>query len=217
MNPARLRERMVETQLRARGIRDAAVLAAMGEVPREAFLLETQTPAAYDDGPLPIGEGQTISQPYIVACMAEALALTGSERVLDIGTGSGYAAAVLSRLAAEVYSVERLPALAEAARERLARLGYGNVHVLHADGTGGWQAAAPYQGIQVAASAGEVPHALPEQLDIGGRLVIPLGHPPSGQVLFRIVRQGSREWRREELAMVRFVPLVGGVEVAGSG
>ena len=211
MDAARLREQMIEEQLRCRDIRDPAVLAAMAQVPREAFVTEEQAPVAYQDCPLPIGEGQTISQPYIVARMAEALRLTGSQRALDIGTGCGYAAAVLSLLAAEVYTIERIAILADSARERLDRLGYRNVLVTHGDGTKGWPDAAPFQSIQVSAGCDRVPPALREQLDTGGRLVIPVGRSPLEQVLVRITRTASSTWHEEDLAMVRFVPLVQGI------
>ena len=201
------RERMVERQLVRRGIRDERVLAAMGEVPREQFVPSGLTHEAYTDRPLPIGERQTISQPYIVARTAELLATQPADRVLDIGTGSGYAAAVLSRIVAEVWSVERIPDLAEAARARLASLNYRNVGVLIGDGRLGWQEHAPFDGIQVAAASDEVPRALEEQLAIGGRMVIPLGDRFS-QRLTLIQRVGDQRWRREPGELVRFVPLV---------
>ena len=201
------RERMVERQLVRRGIRDERVLAAMGEVPREQFVPSGLTHEAYSDRPLPIGERQTISQPYIVARTAEHLAPQPADRVLDIGTGSGYAAAVLSRIVAEVWSVERIPDLAEAARARFASLDYRNVGVLTGDGRLGWQEHAPFDGIQVAAASDEVPRALEEQLTIEGRMVIPLGDRFS-QRLTLIHRVGDRRWRREPGELVRFVPLV---------
>jgi protein-L-isoaspartate(D-aspartate) O-methyltransferase len=203
------KERMVSQHLQARGIRDQAVIRAMREVPREAFLPPAMEPFAYDDGPLPIEEGQTISQPYIVAYMVEALELEGSERVLEIGTGSGYAAAVLSRCAAEVFTVERLERLAGSARSRLLELGYRNVTVLQGDGTLGWQEHAPYQGIVVTAGAPELPAALLNQLAPGGRLVIPVGPTQHLQTLVRVRREAEQEFRREELCPVRFVPLIG--------
>jgi protein-L-isoaspartate(D-aspartate) O-methyltransferase len=203
------KERMVTEHLLARGIRDAAVVKAMREVPREAFLPPELERFAYEDGPLPIEEGQTISQPYIVAYMIEALELTGRERVLEIGTGSGYAAAVLSLCAAEVFSVERIAALADAARGRLQELGYRNVAVHLGDGTLGWKDHAPYDAIVVTAGAPEVPAGLREQLATGGRLVIPVGPTPHLQELVRVRRLPSGEFRREELCGVRFVPLIG--------
>ena len=154
------RRMMVAHQIQERGVRSPAVARAMREVPREEFMGEDMREFAYADSPLPIGEGQTISQPYIVAYMTEALDLEGGERVLEVGTGSGYAAAVLARIAGEVYTIERHPALARSARATLARLGYGNVHVLEGDGTLGWPAASPYDAIVVAAGGNEVPPAL---------------------------------------------------------
>lgn len=203
------KERMVTEHLLARGIRDAAVVKAMREVPREAFLPPEMERFAYEDGPLPIEEGQTISQPYIVAYMIEALELNGRERVLEIGTGSGYAAAVLSLCAAEVFTVERLATLAETARGRLQELGYRNVAVHLGDGTLGWLEHAPYDAIVVTAGAPEVPAGLLEQLATGGRLVIPVGPTPHLQELLRVRRLPSGEFRREALCGVRFVPLIG--------
>jgi len=200
---------MVDRYIAHRGVRSALVLSAMREVPREAFLPEDMGEFAYDDAPLPIAEGQTISQPYIVAMMTEALDLLGGERVLEIGTGSGYAAAVLSRIARDVYTVERIGQLAEKSAATLARLGYGNVHVLHADGTRGWPDHAPYDAIIVAAGGPEVPESLKAQLKIGGRLVIPVGADRRLQELVRVVRVSEHEYTTEELADVRFVPLVG--------
>lgn len=202
------RSGMVELQLRARGIGDERVLAAFRDVPREAFVPEDMAEFAYEDSPLPIGYEQTISQPYIVAVTAEALALRGVERVLEVGTGSGYAAAILSRLGAEVVTLERLPELAEPARERLARLGYDNVEVIRTDGTLGWPEQAPYDAIAVAASGPDVPRALLEQLAVGGRLVIPVGAADE-QELVRVTRTGDHEYTREALSEVTFVPLIG--------
>ena len=203
------KERMLSEHLLARGIRDAAVLRAMREVPRESFLPPEMARLAYEDSPLPIEAGQTISQPYIVAYMIEALELSGKERVLEIGTGSGYAAAVLSRCAAEVYTVERIPLLADGARNRLQSLGYSNVKVLHADGTLGWREQAPYDAIVVTAGAPEVPAELLEQLGPGGRLVIPVGPSQHLQNLVRVRRLPRGDFRREHLCAVRFVPLIG--------
>lgn len=202
---------MVTRQLIARGLHDPAVLAAMRSVPRQAFVPAYLAEYAFDDGPLPIAEGQTISQPYVVAWMAEALHLEPTDRVLEIGTGSGYAAAVLSRIAAEVYTVERHAELAGGARKLLERLGYDNVHVLRGDGTRGWPEHAPYDAIAVAAGSHEVPPALLDQLAAGGRLVMPVGSGPEDQELLRITRlagTGPDQFRREELGGVRFVPLV---------
>ena len=209
MDFARLRDEMVEKAVFARGVRSELVLNAMRAVPREAFLPERLHEFAYQDSPLPIEEGQTISQPYIVAFMTEALALQGGERILEIGAGSGYAAAVLSRIADEVYTVERIGQLAEKAASRLADLGYQNVHVRHADGTKGWPDHAPYDGIIVAAGGPTIPESLKEQLKIGGRLVIPVGRDPRVQELVRITRVSENRYDREDLADVRFVPLIG--------
>jgi protein-L-isoaspartate(D-aspartate) O-methyltransferase len=206
---AEQRERMVERQLAGRGVRDAAVLAAMRTVPRECFVPKHLAHRAYEDEPLPIGEGQTISQPYIVAGMTEALRLTPRDRVLEIGTGSGYAAAVLALIVAEVYTVERLQRLAESARQRLTDLGYGNVHVRHGDGSLGWPEHAPYDAIVVTASGPDVPPSLLQQLAIGGRLVMPVGPSSLFQRLVRVVRTDADAYERESLDEVSFVPLVG--------
>lgn len=214
------RRRMVERHLVARGVRDPAVLEAMGQVPREAFVAGQLAEFAYEDAPLPIDAGQTISQPYIVAVMTAALELEPRDRVLEIGTGSGYAAAVLSRVAAEVYTVERHQELADAAGRRLRHLGYDNVHVRHGDGTNGWAEHAPYDAIVVAAGGPDVPQALLDQLVPGGRLVIPIGPTPREQDLVRVRRRSDGTFARESLGGVRFVPLVGThgwPETPGSG
>lgn len=203
------RQEMVQQQIAARGIRSRLVLKTMSKVPREAFLPERLQDFAYQDAPLPIAEGQTISQPYIVALMTEALALIGGERVLEIGTGSGYAAAVLAEIAEQVYSLERHAALANSARDTLKRLNYHNIEVIHSDGTLGWPNAAPYQGIIVAAGAPLVPIALKQQLAIGGRLVIPVGDSERHQALLRVTRTGPHDYQEEHLTDVRFVPLIG--------
>ena len=203
------RSDMVEHQIAARGVRSKLVLEAMRKVPREEFLPPPLREFAYEDSPLPIAEGQTISQPYIVALMADALLLRGGEHVLDIGTGSGYAAAVLAEIAANVYSVERIGQLAEKAAVRLTELGYDNVHVLHADGTKGWPEHAPYDAIVVAAGGPKIPKSLQQQLKVGGRLVIPVGTEVRAQELVRVTRVSQTEFRREDLADVRFVPLLG--------
>lgn len=203
------RDRMVQQHLVRRGIRDQRVLEAMATVPREAFVGVDMAEFAYEDSPLPIEEGQTISQPYIVALMTEALELKPTDRALEIGTGSGYAAAVLSRVAKEVYTVERHASLAHLAARRVTDLGYDNVHILNGDGTLGWPEYAPYDAIVVAAGGPEVPRPLLEQLAIGGRLVIPTGQTPREQELIRVRRVSQREYRRERLGAVRFVPLVG--------
>jgi protein-L-isoaspartate(D-aspartate) O-methyltransferase len=191
------------------GIRDEAVLQAMRTVPREEFVSPDLREFAYRNAPLPIGSGQTISQPLIVAFMTEALELSPGERVLEIGTGSGYAAAVLSRIAHEVFTVERHQELADTARQRLQRLGYDNVRVLHADGTRGWPAHAPYDAIVVAAGGPGVPSALLQQLGVGGRLVMPVGDEQESQRLIRVVRRGENDLEYEEMGAVRFVPLIG--------
>jgi protein-L-isoaspartate(D-aspartate) O-methyltransferase len=199
---------MVAQQIAARGVRDPLVLRAMRKVPREAFLADELREFAYEDSPLPIAEEQTISQPYIVAYMIEALGLRGGERVLEIGTGSGYAAAVLAEIADEVYTIERHRSLAERARRLLAELGYSNVHVIHGDGTKGWPETAPYDAIVVTAGGPAVPASLREQLAIGGWLVIPVG-PVGDQRLVRVTRTADDQYREEKLAGVRFVPLIG--------
>ncbi len=203
------REDMVRRHLAARGIQDPAVLEAMRTVPREAFLPPELAEFAYEDAPLPIAEGQTISQPYIVALMTAALGLRRDDRVLEIGTGSGYAAAILGRIAREVYTIERHGGLADAATARLRELGFPNVHVLHGDGTLGWSAHAPYDAIVVTAGGPDIPNALLEQLAIAGRLVIPIGEDRSLQKLVRVTREADGSFRREDLGDVRFVPLIG--------
>jgi protein-L-isoaspartate(D-aspartate) O-methyltransferase len=206
---ASLRAEMVERNIAGRGVRDELVLEAMRKVPRESFLPEKLREFAYEDSPLPIAGEQTISQPYIVAFMAEALMLKGGEKVLEIGAGSGYAAAVLSEIAADVYTVERLGQLADKAAAKLAELGYDNVHVLHGDGTRGWPEHAPYDAIVVAAGGPQVPESLKQQLKIGGRLVIPVGADQRSQELVRVIRISANEYLSEDIADVRFVPLIG--------
>lgn len=205
----RRRQEMVEFQLAGRDITDPLVLDAMGAVPRHEFVDAGYRDLAYADMPLPIGEGQTISQPYMVAYMTQTLALKGGERVLEVGTGCGYAAAVLGEIAAEVYTVERLHALAEKARATLARLGYGNVHVIEGDGTRGWPEAAPYDGISVTAAGPRVPAPLKQQLKPGGRLVIPVERRGGWQRLVRVTRTAEDRYDEEKLFWVAFVPLVG--------
>ena len=203
------RERMVQYQIAARGVRSEKVLNAMRKVPRERFIPLEQSIFAYDDGPLPIGDGQTISQPYIVAYMTEALSLDGGEKVLEIGTGSGYAAAILAEIAAEVYTIERLEGLATMARKVLDDLGYVNAHVQHGDGTLGWPEHAPFDAIVVTAGGPDVPDTLKRQLRIGGRLVMPIGKTTWYQELVRVTRVAEAEFETEDLAPVRFVPLIG--------
>lgn len=203
------REIMIREHLMGRGIRNQAVIKAMREVPREAFVDESLAEQAYEDHPLPIAGGQTISQPYIVAYMTEALELHSSDRVLEIGTGSGYAAAILGRIVSTVHTVERLAGLAQSARQRLELLGYTNIVVHEGDGTLGWPEHAPYDAIVVTAGAPELPKPLLGQLAIGGRLVIPVGASHDLQVLVRVRRIGESEYKRDELCGVRFVPLIG--------
>jgi protein-L-isoaspartate(D-aspartate) O-methyltransferase len=206
---AKLREEMVDHHIFARGVRSPRVLEAMRKVPREAFLPHDLHEFAYEDAPLPIAAEQTISQPYIVALMTDALALEGGEKVLEIGTGSGYAAAVLAEIAGEVYTIERIGQLAEKAAAVLTGLGYHNIHFLHGDGTRGWPDHAPYDAIVVAAGGPKVPEALRAQLKVGGRLVIPVGSDARAQELVRITRISQDEYRSEDLADVTFVPLLG--------
>jgi len=206
---AKLREVMVDIQLRQRGIEDELVLKAMKKVPREEFLPKNWRYQAYADGPLPIGEGQTISQPYMVALMTESLKLRGGECVLEIGTGSGYAAAILGEIAAEVHTIERLEELSKRAADTLSRLGYGNVFVHTSDGTKGLTACAPFDAIVVAAGGPKVPVSLREQLKVGGRLVILVGEEETSQRLLRVIRSGEDEFAEEILGLVRFVPLIG--------
>ena len=203
------RERLVENELRILGIRDESVLRAMRTVPREEFLSEEMQEFAYRNAPLPIGSGQTISQPLIVAHMAEALELEPRDRVLEIGAGSGYAAAVLARIAKQVFTIERHRELADTASERLKRLGYANVQVRCGDGTRGWPEEAPFDAIVVAAGGPGIPKALLDQLCVGGRLVIPVGETPDSQQLVRAIRRGDDKFEYEELGAVRFVPLIG--------
>lgn len=203
------RDAFVHRQIEARGVHDRRVLDAMRTVPRELFVPEDQRPHAYEDGPLPIGAGQTISQPYIVGFMIAALVLRGGEKVLEVGTGSGYAAAVLAQIAGEVFTIERLGVLARFATENLAAAGCSNVHVRHGDGTQGWQKEAPFDAILVSAGGPDVPHSLMHQLKVGGRLVIPVGKDTRAQELVRVTRTSDSDWEREDIGDVRFVPLIG--------
>lgn len=206
---ATAREIMLARDLKARGIRDERVLEAMRTVPRELFVPSELRAEAYADRALPLGHGQTISQPYIVALMAESLVLRGSETVLEIGVGSGYATAVLSQLANWVVGVELVPALAESAGARLRTLEIENVEVHRGDGRWGWPAGAPYDGVLVSAAAPEIPKELTAQLAEGGRLVIPIGEESGTQMLTAVVRRGRQQETRH-LCPCKFVPLVGG-------
>lgn len=209
MSPTSPRERMVRT-LQERGIADPSVLAALREIPRERFVDEALAAKAYADASLPIGEQQTISQPWIVAAMTELVEPDGTGRALEIGTGSGYQAAVLSKVFAQVYTVERLPSLSTRARQTLRALGIENVHLKIFDGSYGWSEFAPYRAIVVTAAAPDVPRPLLDQLAEGGRLVLPIGESQGAgeQTLVRVTRRGS-EFVRENAGSCRFVPLVG--------
>ena len=202
------RESMVAEQIEARGVRGTRLLAALRKVPRHEFVPKAVAAEAYGDHPLSIGHAQTISQPYIVAFMTEQLGLHGGERVLEVGTGSGYQAAVLAEIAAEVYTIEIVTALADEARQRLVRLGHGNVTVRAGDGYAGWPEAAPFDAIMVTAAAPRVPEPLKQQLRDGGRLILPIGD--EFQELLLIVRHGERYEERRVLP-VRFVPMTGKV------
>lgn len=206
---AALREEMVERQLAARGIGSALVRDAFRKVPRELFVAPEQADEAYLDRPLPIAADQTISQPYIVALMIEAAEIAPGDRVLEIGAGSGYAAAVMARIAGEVIAIERHAELVELARERMERLGYVNVRLEHGDGSGGMPEAAPFDAILAAASGSHVPDALIDQLAPGGVLVMPVGAASDVQRLVKVKRTGSDTLERTDLGPVRFVPLVG--------
>lgn len=206
---AHQRELMIDRQLAARGVRDSHVLDAMRQVPREAFVPAGLQEFAYEDTPLPIEAGQTISQPFIVAAMIEAAEIRPSDHVLEVGAGSGYAAAVMSRIAARVYAVERHEALSRAAAERMRRLGYDNVEVRTGDGTLGWPEAAPFDAILVAAGGPAIPETLKDQLDIGGRLVMPLGETQQEQRLVKVTRTAATHFEEEDLGAVTFVPLIG--------
>ena len=204
-----LRERMVERQIAARGITDPAILAAFRSVPRHLFVAASDAGRAYGDHPLAIPAEQTISQPYIVARMIEAAGIGPGDQVLEVGAGSGYAAAVISTIAGRVVGIERQPELASLARERLARLGYAKVEIVEADGSIGWAEGAPYDAILVAASGSHVPRPLTEQLAPGGRLVMPVGEPGAVQRLVEVARARDGSLQQSELGAVRFVPLVG--------
>ncbi len=206
---AKLRDDMVRVQIEGRGITDARVLTAIRLVPREAFVDEGHKLEAYDDRPVTIAQGQTMSQPYIVALMAQAAQIRPQDHVLEIGTGSGYGAAILGELADHVCSIERHGELATRAAEILKQLGYEHVHVGQGDGSLGWPPSAPFNAIIVTASGPAVPKPLKHQLAIGGRLVIPVGPQEGPQRLLRITRTGDHFWHEEELLQVLFVPLIG--------
>ena len=203
------RERMVAEQIAGRGIKDKAILRAMRAVPREHFVPEKNWRFAYDDTPLPIPGRQTISQPYVVALMLSKLNLQPDDCVLEIGTGSGYAAALLGEIVREVHTVERIAELADYAGTRLASLNYENVSVHRADGTLGWPPASPYQAIMVSAGGPSIPEPLKQQLAIPGRLVIPVGSSERRQFLLAVTRTAENRFRKEELGAVSFVPLIG--------
>jgi len=203
------REAMVERQLRRRGITEPDILDAFRAVPREAFVGTDKAHLAYGDHPLPIEAGQTISQPYIVALMIQAAAIKPNDIVLEVGSGSGYAAAIISRIASRVIGVERQHELVEVSRERLRRLGYENIEIVEGDGTRGWRDGAPYDAILAAASGNHVPESLLSQLAPCGRLVIPLGRPGAVQQLVKVTRQEDGILVQEDLGAVRFVPLIG--------
>ncbi|MFN2180399.1 MAG: protein-L-isoaspartate(D-aspartate) O-methyltransferase [Candidatus Promineifilaceae bacterium] len=203
------RERMVREQIAGRGIEDTAVLRAMRIVPREIFVPERYRRYAYDDTPLPIPGKQTISQPYVVALMISRLELDADDCVLEIGTGSGYAAALLGQIVREVHTVERIMELVKYARERLELLGYDNIHVHRGDGTLGWEPEAPYDGIIVAAGGPSVPDSLKRQLAENGRLIIPVGRSERQQNLIRVIKSGEDNFEESDLGAVAFVPLIG--------
>jgi protein-L-isoaspartate(D-aspartate) O-methyltransferase len=209
-----VRRRMVERQLIRRGIADKRVLEAMGTVPREVFVPLYVSRRAYDDCALPIEAHQTISQPYIVALTAEAAELKATDRILEIGTGSGYAAAVFAQIAAHVYTIERHGLLAETAAARLEALGYGNIDVRTGDGMLGWPEAAPFDAILAAASGTRIPETWKQQLTVGGRLVMPRGATGAIQKLIKLTRTGENDFSEESLGEVMFVPLVGGEDQA---
>jgi protein-L-isoaspartate(D-aspartate) O-methyltransferase len=206
---AALREAMVRRQIAGRGIDDRRVLDAMRAVPREAFVPEELAHLAYEDTPLPIEAGQTISQPYIVALMIAAAEVAPREKVLEIGGGSGYAAAVMGRIAETVIAIERHPELAALATERMRRLGYHNVRIIEGDGSAGLAEQAPFDAVLAAASGSHVPDALRRQLGMGGVLVMPIGEPGAVQNLIRVTRTGDEDYIEENLGAVRFVPLIG--------
>lgn len=203
------RQRMIEEDIEGRGIKSKRVIEAMGEVPRERFVPATYRGSAYGDYPIPIGEGQTISQPYVVALMTEALELRPSDKALEIGTGSGYQAAVLAEIVDEVYTIEIRETLARSAENRLRQLGYDNVHVKHADGYFGWTEHAPFDAIIITAAVNHIPPPLIKQLKMGGRLILPLGRTTFYQTLTLATKLDGGEMRLVQMGPVRFVPMVG--------
>ena len=206
---AKARERMVRQQIAARGVSDPRVLDAMRKIPRHELVPQDLRKHSYADHPLPIGEGQTISQPYIVAYMTEQLRLKGEEKVLEVGTGSGYQAAVLAELCKEVYTIEIVESLAKQAAKDLERLGYENIHVLHGDGYRGWPDHAPFDAIIITAAPERIPEPLLEQLEVGGRMILPVGDRYQELILITRTKEGTRERR---LIPVRFVPMTGEIQ-----
>ena len=209
MDLTREREAMVERHLKRRGIKESYILDAFLSVPREAFISDEYAHLAYGDHPLPIEAGQTISQPYIVALMIQAAAIKEGDKVLEVGSGSGYAAAVISRIAGRVIGIERQHDLVKIARERMQRLGYWNVEIVEGDGTKGCPEFAPYDAILAAASGSHVPKPLIEQLSPGGRIVMPVGDPGWVQKLIKVTKQPDETLKQDDLGDVRFVPLIG--------
>ena len=210
-----LRDRMVERQIAARGLDDPKLLAAFRAVPREQFVSADYAGYAYQDSPLPIESGQTISQPYIVALTIYAAGIGPGDKVLEVGAGSGYAAAVIGQIAGEIVAIERHHELVELARQRMKRLGYGNVQIFEGDGTLGWPLEAPFDAIVAAASGSHVPQSWIAQLKLGGRIVMPLGSPHGVQSLVKVTKQGDGTLIQEDLGGVRFVPLIGAVGFLG--
>ena len=206
---ATLRERMVDRQIAARGLDDPALLAAFRAVPREDFIGGDYADSAYQDSPLPIESGQTISQPYIVALTIHAAGIKAGDKVLEVGAGSGYAAAVIGQIAKEVIAIERHHELVELAQQRMRRLGYGNIRIVEGDGTLGWPEEAPFDAIVAAASGSHVPKSWIAQLKPGGRIVIPIGGPHEAQTLVKVTKQDDGSLKQEDLGGVRFVPLIG--------
>lgn len=199
------REKMVESQIKGRGVKNEKVLEAMRKIPRHEFVSQDMKSYAYNDEPLPIGEGQTISQPYIVAYMTEVLQLKGGEKVLEVGTGSGYQAAVLAEIAQQVYTIEITSSLSLKAQETLKKLGYKNIYFKVGDGSEGWKEHAPYDAIMVTAAPGKVPQSLKQQMKISGRMIIPVG--ATFQELILIIRE-KKKYKKKKLLPVRFVPLI---------